>query len=267
MALPLLLALSLVPLVRASLGADQLAVTCTFTQGCSIAVDGAPWSESKITKTRANGKWCSSEDGTLEPKKTAALSGSDAMGEFSGTSLLWSCGGVPYETAVRVYHTPDGDAAVFSQRWPEGAATTALGAPKVPGPGGVQEQVASAFPSITPTHQADQNYMVVYNQVSSCRMTLIPPPGARARSRSDSVRAFARCCPINAGPLARFRTQRRWWVGWRTARSTVPGVQPRPPTAASPPARWLAPWSSTLMRQVSRDPQGWSSPRSPTPWR
>lgn len=144
---------------------ETLDVTCSFASGCTIHVDGAQWSASKSTKTRVNGQWCSSADGTLEPKTSETISGSDAMGDFSGTSLLWSCYDVPYETAVRVYNTPDGDAAVFSQRWPEGAAGTALGKPKVPGPGGVQEEVASVFPSIHPTNEPGQKYMVVYNQV------------------------------------------------------------------------------------------------------
>lgn len=172
---------------------DQLAVTCTFSGGCAIDVDGTQWSASNITKIRANGQWCSSADGTLEPKTEGPISGSDAMGDFSGSSLLWSCNGVPFETSVRVYNTPYGDAAVFSQHWPAGAAGTALGAPKVPGPGGVQEQVASAFPAISPTDESAQKYMVVYNQVSHTCLRVVAVCGLCLRVLAHCLaRGFGR---------------------------------------------------------------------------
>ena len=146
--------------------AAGLEVSCEHKSGCAITVDGALWSHSPTTKTRAGGRWCSSDDGLLEPTAQRAIEGSDGMGSYSGTALSWRCGGVPYETAVRVYSSAEGDAAIFSQRWPEGASGTALGEPKVPGPGGVQEQVLSAFPSIAPPAQdLDQSYAVVWNQM------------------------------------------------------------------------------------------------------
>ena len=75
-------------------------------------------------------------------------------------------GATEYETAVRVYGgaTADGgEHAVFSQRWPAGARDTALGPAAVPG--GPQEEVISAFPSISPTEEEDQSYLVVWNQM------------------------------------------------------------------------------------------------------
>ena len=54
---------------------------------------------------------------------------------------------------------------IFAQTWPEGAPDTALGPPKIPGPGGPQEQVISVFPSITTPRDLGQSFMVVYNQM------------------------------------------------------------------------------------------------------
>ena len=75
------LLLLLLPLTQASPAADRLAVTCSFASGCTIHVDGAQWSASKVTKTRANGRWCSSADGTLEPKTPhpAPLAGNESL--------------------------------------------------------------------------------------------------------------------------------------------------------------------------------------------
>jgi hypothetical protein len=218
---------------------ETLAVTCSFATGCTIRVDGAQWSAGKTTKTRANGQWCSSADGTLEPKTSHAIAGSDAMGEYSGTALLWNCRGVPYETAVRVYNTPEGDAAVFSQRWPEGAADTALGVPKVPAVRpGVQEEVASVFPSISPTGEPGQKYMVVYNQVSRSSHSLL------TLVFSSATRGSLHCCTRVSVC--------RWWVGWQTAPSMVPGAPLQPRVAASNLAQWRVPWFSS--RRAGKHP-------------
>ena len=158
--------LAILATAPAEAAAARLAATCSFTEGCAVAVDGAPWSVSNITKTRAKSSWCSSADGSLLPRKTEQVSGSDTLGAYTGTALLWSCGGVPFETSVRHYSLGAGEALIFAQRWPTGAQDTALGPPKVPGPGGPQEQVISAFPSIAAAPgTAPQNYMVVYNQM------------------------------------------------------------------------------------------------------
>jgi hypothetical protein len=185
----LLATLSLSPVLAAAAG--RLGVVCSFSQGgCTVSVDGEAWGQGAgggsnvtVTVTRAGGKTCSSADGSLSPRRAAQqLSGADALGTYTGASLLWSCGGVPFETGARVYSdmAGGGEALIFSQTWPEGAQSTALGPPRVPcKPGATssppsacpQEQVLSVFPAFSPSAAAaeagaaQEHYMVVYNQM------------------------------------------------------------------------------------------------------
>jgi len=84
---------------------------------------------------------------------------------------MWTCGGTPFETSVRLYSTAEGEAAIFAQHWPAGANNTALG-PAMPhiaqgsmATTAAQEQVLSAFPILQPPVAAGGFYSVVYNQM------------------------------------------------------------------------------------------------------
>jgi hypothetical protein len=47
---------------------------------------------------------------------------------YTGTEVSWDCHGTPFVTSVRTYDLGDaGEAAVFGQQWPLGAAGTAVG--------------------------------------------------------------------------------------------------------------------------------------------
>ena len=108
-----------------------LGVSCDASR-CELTLDGVVFSSAPTASVHAEGRWCRSSDGTLEPAgPPQPLSGTDKLGPYTGTALPWTCGGTPFETSVRTYRAAEGDAVIFAQRWPAGAKQTAIG-PAVP---------------------------------------------------------------------------------------------------------------------------------------
>lgn len=118
--------------VEASVAAPAgLDVSCNVTV-CQIAIDGTVLSSTPTASLHADGRWCHSADGTLEPNgPPRPLAGADRLGEYTGTVLPWKCGSVVFETSIRTYHVAEGVAVIFGQSFPQGAERTALG-PAIP---------------------------------------------------------------------------------------------------------------------------------------
>jgi hypothetical protein len=154
------------------LTASRLGVACGPLGGCNITIDGSLWSSSILTAVRSHGVLCSTSNGTLKLVRSSGSAGSDRMGRYEAHTNHWSCGGSPFDTTVRLYSGlgDGGEALVFAQAWPDGAAGTAIASatPGKPAPGTAQEQVISLFPSITPADSqalGQQRSFVVWGQM------------------------------------------------------------------------------------------------------
>jgi hypothetical protein len=100
------------------------------------------------------------------------LSGSDALGAYTGVELNWLCGSSPFATSVRLYSDHAlGEFAIFAQRWPNGANQTAAAPPSldnVGDPRNSQERVSSVFPAFAPQPSSaskNMSYFVYHNQM------------------------------------------------------------------------------------------------------
>jgi hypothetical protein len=94
----------------------------------SLTVDGAAYLASAPTFTRADGRLYSTADGSLgvAAPPAAPTSGSDAIGAFTRTEVLWRAAGAAgenFRTAVQVYAAEG--VVVFEQSWPGGQGGTA----------------------------------------------------------------------------------------------------------------------------------------------
>ena len=86
-----------------------------------------PWLRSAPTTVHLSGKNFSSADGSLKLASNSTATGCDAMGDFKETLFSWQAGAALFETIFRTY--PELGAVVFEQRFPHGAAGTALDDP------------------------------------------------------------------------------------------------------------------------------------------
>mmetsp|Transcript_39765 Transcript_39765/g.127113 ORF Transcript_39765/g.127113 Transcript_39765/m.127113 type:complete len:546 (+) Transcript_39765:129-1766(+) len=87
---------------------------------------------------RSEGQWYSSGDGSLQLTVESVSSGSDALGEFTCTTSLWTLqgGGMKFETTVRQYL----HAVVFKQAFVDALSNTSAAS---------RDEVISSFPSLT----------------------------------------------------------------------------------------------------------------------
>lgn len=102
----------------------------------TVRVNGRKWFGSGETFLRANGQRHSSADGSLLLKDSRVLAGSDSIGQYQSTDMLWesTSGGVRMTTSVKQYQS----CVVFGQTFPDGATDTSAGDANA---------LVSAFPS------------------------------------------------------------------------------------------------------------------------
>lgn len=140
---------------------------------------GEPWLRSAPTTIRAGGLNYSTADGSLRLVSNHSMSGKDAIGDFSSTTVAYAAGSALFETEFRVYSSPVA-AVVFEQRFPEGASGTANNCSHA------QATLLSAFPSFdlnTTAHESDSQGPQAYVQfagkgvptASGCQMGPWPP--------------------------------------------------------------------------------------------
>lgn len=81
-----------------------------------VSVNKQQWLSSGPTFFRVDGMLCSTSDGSLkqigEPR---AISGEDALGQWSGQLLSYSAAGAKVSASVRVYDAVSGKLTVFTQ--------------------------------------------------------------------------------------------------------------------------------------------------------
>lgn len=95
-----------------------------------VTVNGAEWFSGGDTSVTFDGVKYSASAGTLALNGSVAVQGSDAVGSYTGTTLLWRAAGAGgaaarFETRVRVY--ADSAAVVFEQAFPDGAKNLSVG--------------------------------------------------------------------------------------------------------------------------------------------
>eukprot|EP01012_Entosiphon_sulcatum_P006732 TRINITY_DN13233_c0_g1_i2.p1 TRINITY_DN13233_c0_g1~~TRINITY_DN13233_c0_g1_i2.p1 ORF type:complete len:763 (+),score=129.91 TRINITY_DN13233_c0_g1_i2:23-2290(+) len=111
----------------------------------SVQIQGISWFPSGETRVQSGWKTYSSADGSLRLKSVGhPESGSDRLGSFNRTEVIWDAGGQPFVTAFRLY---DGDeksgTLVFEQNFPTG----------LEGCGSANKNdILSTFPSLRATH-------------------------------------------------------------------------------------------------------------------
>eukprot|EP00729_Bicosta_minor_P026335 gene26335-34495_t len=120
-----------------SVVADVNAKTGAYT----VSVDGIPWFDSGPTYYTVDHKIRSTADGSLRLASATTGTGSDALGAFSSTTMVWDGGA--FITSIRQYST----SVVFEQEFPNAISGTSRNATT---PYAERDFVSTSFPSLLP---------------------------------------------------------------------------------------------------------------------
>ena len=103
----------------------------------TISVSGTVWFNSGPTALHVNGKWSTTEDGSLKLNAHKTFSGTGVWGPYTGTELTWEAeGNVSYLTVFKEFQ--DVPVLLFSQVFPNGVPNTAVS----------DASIMSSFPTI-----------------------------------------------------------------------------------------------------------------------
>jgi hypothetical protein len=130
----------------------EMTLTVDSTTGAyTVAVGGATWFTSAATGYTSGGKMLSTADGSLKLQGATKGSGSDASGEYKGTTLTWDGGA--FVTEFREYS----DMIVFEQSFPKGVQGTNSDAET--DPYSLRDDVSSAFPAFVTNATGQQGFL------------------------------------------------------------------------------------------------------------
>ena len=149
---PTMLRTSCLLLSLAAAARAEMTLTVDSTTGAyTVAVGGATWFTSAATGYTSGGKMLSTADGSLKLQGATKGSGSDASGEYKGTTLTWDGGA--FVTEFREYS----DMIVFEQSFPKGVQGTNSDAET--DPYSLRDDVSSAFPAFVTNATGQQGFL------------------------------------------------------------------------------------------------------------
>lgn len=104
----------------------ELTVTVNVSDGTyTIDVDGPAWFSSGPTAVHVNGKWSTTEDGSLKLINHKTSGGTGVWGPYLETVLTWEAeGNIPYLTVFKEYE--EVPVLTFSQAFPKGVPNTSV---------------------------------------------------------------------------------------------------------------------------------------------